>query len=635
MKVLIVRLQLTVLSCLKSLMVDPTHSKYVQLTHLPTLEEIHHEVNESTGERILSKAVALQLKPMNAEISKFAFDYLLLLIEDQLNDMIGFLHKSSNIQRRELIAKADLELFLEGFNLSPSDLDLQCQASQHYNKVYGKELEALHSLKETISDAVLDDEGTSQEVINSLVPPNNPLAGSVPKWMPALPPDHTYRFTPQYNHPITDETVIRRKIVDEGKQSEVALLHLLRTSDTPVASPEVQMSDADIALASEETKAIYGSKHKKRRKQASNPSDLLSKLPQTNFNVEEYARSRVELARRKVLEYEERQLQLQQNPFIKYSKLVLSASTEKLNRRQVNKDIHSMLKLSLYSLVKSIPKLQESKQEARRVAEMERDKRLQELRAQREEQERNNEQLGNGDINLLDLDNHSDDFFNYSGSDNDEQEPQETAPVAEADQSNTQPSNPLDSNTAETTQQPLPSTQEDHLVGSQNDQGEQLKKSEENQKMTENGNALQARLGEHEPNEQIQQGGETQPSEQFETAEQIRPSEQTQPNEVLPSSEPIKASPDRQPSEDIPVSEQILPGENSQQREHSERRGLVEGLGQEEDIEGSKSEQEMHVQQEEPARQQSLRNEEEDDLDLDNTSFLFDDNDELDGDIQL
>ncbi|QLL34685.1 hypothetical protein HG536_0H00600 [Torulaspora globosa] len=441
-------------------MVDPSHSKYVQLTRLPTLKEVHHEVNESTGEKILGKAVALQLKPMNAEISKFAFDYLLLLVEEQLNDMIGFLHKSSNIQRRELVAKADLQLFLEGFNLSPSDLELQQQISQHYSKIYRKELAALHSLQETVSEAIAEDEGTSQDVINSLVPPNNPLAKSVPKWMPILPPDHTYRFTPQYNHPITDETVIRRKIVEEGKLSEVALSHLLRVSSMPAPSPEVQMSDADQALAAEESMAIYGNKYKKRRKQTAYSSDLLSKLPQSNFNVEEYARSRVELARRKVLEYEEKQLQLQQNPFIKFSKMVLSTSPEKLNRRQLNKEINSMLKRSLYSLVKSIPKLQEAKQEARKSAEKARDERLQELRAQREAQERHSEQFETGDINLLDLDNHSDDFFNYSGSDNDEQERQVAS--GEANQQDIQRSQVSATGDAEVAPEPVPPTQEDY-----------------------------------------------------------------------------------------------------------------------------------------------------------------------------
>lgn len=493
-------------------MVDPTQSQYVQLTHLPTLKEVHHEVYESTGEQILGKAVALQLKPMNAEISKFAFDYLLLLIEDQLNDMIGFLRKSSNIQRRELIAKADLQLFLEGFNLSPSDLDLQHQISQYYSEVYRKELAALHSLQETVSEAVVEDEGASQDVINSLVPPNNPLAKKVPKWMPTLPPDHTYRFTPQYNHPITDETVIRRKIVDEGKMSEIALSHLLRVSNTPTPSPEVQMSDTDQALATEESMAIYGNKHKKRRKQTAYSTDLLSRLPQTNFNVEEYARSRVELARRKVMEYEEKQLQLQQNPFIKYSKMLLSASPEKMNRRQLNKEISCMLKRSLYSLVKSIPKLQQSKQEARRSAEKARDERLQELRAQREAQERQSEQLGTGDINLLDLDNHSDDFFNYSGSDNDEQEP-EIAGDEAAQQDNLPPPVSATEDT-EAAPEPVPPTQEDLPQQTEIDRADQTEHNEQTQ------------IVEERPEGEV---GPTDKEERGKTEEQEQEQKQEQP----------------------------------------------------------------------------------------------------------
>lgn len=403
-------------------MVDSEHARYIQLTHLPTLNEIDHDKTEAAVVKILGKAVALQLKPMNAEISKFAFEQLMLFVDDQLNDMITQLHRFSNVQRRDSIAKGDIQLFLEGYNLTPADLDQQHQASQYYGKIFEQEFRTLHTLKETFSDAVPEDDTASEEVTNQLVPPNNPLATFIPKWMPAFPPDHTYRFTPQYNHPITDETIIRRRIVEEGKQSEVALLHLLKSMNPQTPSADADGLSYDEALVKEETAAIYGNEQKKRKINASSTSDLLSKLPQTNFSVEEYARSRVELARRKVVEYEERQLEIQRNPFIKYSKLVLSTSADKPGRRQTTREINSMLQRSLHHLIKSIPELQVTKQEARRAAEQHRDERLQRLREQKAQQVKDltDQQLENGDINLLDLDENNDDFFNYSGSDNEE-----------------------------------------------------------------------------------------------------------------------------------------------------------------------------------------------------------------------
>lgn len=564
-------------------MVDSSNSRHIQLTHLPSLEEINHEVKETAGERILSKAVALQLKPMNAEISKFAFDYLMLLIEDQLNDMIGFLHKSSNIQRRELIAKVDLELFLEGFNISPTDLELQWQISQHYGKIYGSEMETLHSLREVTSVGAIENEGISQEVVNALVPPSNPLMNIVPKWLPALPPDHTYRFTPQYNRPITDETLIRRKIVEEGKQSEVALLHLLQTSDAPVAVPEVEMSPADEELAFKESMAIYGNMHKRRRKQASSSSDLLSKLPQANFSVEEYARNRVELARRKVIEYEEKQLHLQQNPFIKYSNLIVSASSENANRRHINGEIQSMLKRSLYSLVKSIPQLQETKQEARRVAEKARDERLQELRAQREEQNRDDERLQNEDLNLLDLGDNSDDFFNYSGSDNDnegqENEENSTAMITSVATHDATPIPQISVTHAVATDQEVTSNQEVPSLATQTQASERKEQAE-----TAKGPEMALKEGNCED---LNKGE----SKQLESEQQITKEVET------------AAAADEQLAQDDKVEER-----------HQQQAKI----------------QEKEFQQPERAQERTQHDEEEG-LELDNTDFLFNDNDDFDG----
>lgn len=401
-------------------------NRYIQLTHLPTLDEIDHGKYEATVVKILAKAVALQLKPMNAEISKFAFEHLMLLVDDQLNDMIAQLHRFSNIQRRESIAKADLQLFLNGYNVTPSDLDVQRQASQYYGTNFRQEFTALHALRETYTDSVQDESNEAEEVINQLIRPTNPLINRIPKWMPAFPPEHTYKFTPQYNKPITDETVIRKRIVEEGKQSEVALLHLLNKMDPSTSSTNAERAPYDEELVREETRAIYGNEQKKRRKSAATSSDLLSKLPQNNFSVEEYARSRVELARKKVMEYEERQLELQRNPFIKYSLVARSTASDKPGRRHATKEIHSMLQRSLYHLINSIPVLQTAKQEARKDAEQQRDKRLQELREQKAEQLKlvTDQQLETGDINVLDLDDNNDDFFNYSGSE-EEDLPQE------------------------------------------------------------------------------------------------------------------------------------------------------------------------------------------------------------------
>ncbi|QLG70832.1 hypothetical protein HG535_0A07740 [Zygotorulaspora mrakii] len=400
-------------------MADPAKPRYIQLTKLPNLKEVNHVAQETSVDRILAKAIALQLKPLNAEMTKFAFDHLLMLIDDQLDEMIGQLHRISNIQRRESMAKCDIQLFLQGFNVSPSDLDVQGQLSQYISLNFKKEYDSLHAMKESYAGAAEDDVEQIENVLTTLVPPSNSLKYSIPRWFPALPPDHTYKFTPQFNHPITDEVMIRKKIVEEGKNSELALLHLLdrsveSTSDKPIP-------DFDEKLAAEETNSIYGfSRQKKQRNFTSSSSTgLFCTLPQTNFNVEEYARSRVEIARRKVVEFEQKALQLETNPFLKGSRLIIS-SNDKITKKQVNREIKTMLRRSFFSMLKSIPDLQIKKKHASEDAEKKRDERLAKMKILHEQKRKEtNEKVKNGEINLLDL-AHQDEFFGSLDSSDEE-----------------------------------------------------------------------------------------------------------------------------------------------------------------------------------------------------------------------
>ena len=393
---------------------------YIQITQLPTLQEFSHDDRELPAEKVLAKAVALQLKPARAHITQVAFDRLLMLVDGQLNDMIAHLHRMSNLQRRESIAKGDLEMLLEGFHLTPSSLDEQQQASGYYRDTYRQEFDHLHSLKEINSNAkdivsIEDREAVKQNVASILVPPTNPLQKILPKWLPNFPPDHTYRFTPQYRHPITDETVIRRKIVEEGKKSELALAHL--SQRTP-KGPLQDVEKYDAQLAQEETLAVYGTQ-KKRKKTTASSADLLSKLPQTNFSVEEYAHGRVEIARKKVLEFEERQWQAQQDPFLKLSRIAFTPFNEKYTRRQAQKEFQSALKRSFLHLVKGLPELERIKSEAEAAARAERNKRLEELRARKIEQE----QMGEKDVlDLNEFQHNQEDFFAMESSE-DEMEP--------------------------------------------------------------------------------------------------------------------------------------------------------------------------------------------------------------------
>ncbi|CAR29664.1 ZYRO0G14146p [Zygosaccharomyces rouxii] len=410
---------------------------YIQITKLPTLQELQHEDREPNVVKVLAKSVALQLKPMNAQITQFAFDRLLQLVDGQLNDMISQLHRMSNLQRRETIAKGDISMLMEGFNISPSSIELQSRISEFYSQKYFKEFNHLHSLRDLQSSLAHemvpfeDQEAVRQNVSTVLVPPTNPLQDFLPKWLPDFPPDHTYKFTPQYSHPITDETTIRRQIVEEAKQSELALSHLSQKKNP--TDDIVNRSQYDSELAEQETLAIYGSQLKKRKTQhpQANSADLLSKLPQTNFSVEEYAHNRIEVARKKVLEFEERQLQSQQDPFLKLSRIAFTQCNDKFTKKQVHREFQLALQRSFIHLVKSIPELERNKLETEEKAKEERSKRLQELRAQREEQEKKGER---DVLDLDELDQNQEDFFAMESSDEEVMEPTVDKPPLEQPQ---------------------------------------------------------------------------------------------------------------------------------------------------------------------------------------------------------
>lgn len=410
-------------------------SSYIQITQLPTLQEFQHEDREPNVIKVLAKSIALQLKPMNAQITQFAFERLLQLADGQLNDMISQLHRMSNLQRRETVAKGDVSMLMRGFNLSPSSIELQSQISQYYSQKYPEEFNRIHSFQDlppTLTNEMIpfeDHEAIKQNVSTVLVPPTNPLQSFLPNWLPDFPPDHTYKFTPQYSHPITDETTIRRQIVEEGKQSELALSHLSQKKNT--TDEIVGKSQYDSELAGKETLAIYGTNQlKRRRTEQANSADLLSKLPQNNFSVEDYAHSRVEIARRKVVEFEEKQLQSQQDPFSKLSRIALTQCSDKFTKRQVHREFQLVLQRSFIHLIRSIPELERNKLKVEVEAKENRNRRLQELRARREEQERKGEK---DLLDLNELDQNHEDFFAMESSD-DEQQPQEGSSYPEPQQ---------------------------------------------------------------------------------------------------------------------------------------------------------------------------------------------------------
>ncbi|SCU97259.1 LADA_0H05314g1_1 [Lachancea dasiensis] len=406
--------------------------KGVQLKNLPSLKVVPKATLDDPLKKILEKAIAIQLKTINTEVSvsQLAFENLILLVDETLSDMLMSLHKIANIQRRHQISKKDLLLIIEGYNLSFADLLVESHRSQ-YAKSHSVDI--AQKINES-GELVLRKERTplSQEEllrtpnpeffvkdtdILTLVPPSVKKIKHVPKWLPDFPPDHTYRFTSLYNTPITDERQMKRKLAEESSLSEKALINLSKLG-TEESATHVDNNTELFKESQQDNDLIFEPAKKKRSAVINEMNDLLRTLPQQNYNVEEYARSRLDLARRKVSDYERRQLQLQRGPFIRATHLLSPFSKQRLNCKVAEKEVKSLLHRSYIGLLTTVPLLKEQRKQHTALAEQNRREREEQLRIQRDEGNKPSKELEE-----LDFSNFNEDPF-FGGLESSDSEPE-------------------------------------------------------------------------------------------------------------------------------------------------------------------------------------------------------------------
>ncbi|CCE64530.1 hypothetical protein TPHA_0I00230 [Tetrapisispora phaffii CBS 4417] len=432
--------------------------KYVQLTKLPTLTEFKYEDTKGPMEVILAKAIALQLKLMNRDttITKFAFTHLTSLVDEQLSDMVNQMEKLAALQRRKEVAKKDIDLWLRGFNLQPSDLTITHQQSEYIKEKYGGEVTLLNRLatdtNEVLTvfkktDKTLKDDSTLETL--KLVPITNTLENIIPDWLPSFPPDYTYKFTPQFNKHITDATVIRKKVAAEGKKSEKALLHLLESEKITTSKllnlDKFDSDDMDTAKL--EMDALYSGGSCDRKKRTAFFEDEEDRMvdehgnsTSNKFDIEKYVHKRINIVRNKVKQYEDKQLRLQNDPFLKMTALLSEQTDKKVSREVINTNIENVLKRSFLQLINSIPTLNQNKKDTRERAMVEKKRRHDEWLKRREEklkkleQEKNLRAQAFGAIDLSSFTNIDDGGF-LDGFDSSENE-QELEIRAKSSQNN-------------------------------------------------------------------------------------------------------------------------------------------------------------------------------------------------------
>ena len=289
---------------------------------------------------LLSKSVALQLKPAshNAAISHNAFELLQLLAGAQLDALCGELHRLASLQRRQCPAPGDLALLLRGFALTPGDLDVALQQQQHTLHSNGTATKALRSATMALGTPSSDtpfaqierEQRSAAELVgtNASVSTKKTRATGVSPWLPQLPPDHTYRFTPQYNAAPRGPAAVRVRAVQEGAHSQRALRRLLAgSSGSSAARPGRPVAQAPVAQGSDPVAqgpdpVAQGSDpvaqgHRARRPAQRQP--LPSSRAPRRFDVAAYAQQRIAVARQQVQAYEARRAATT-DPFVALSR---------------------------------------------------------------------------------------------------------------------------------------------------------------------------------------------------------------------------------------------------------------------------------------------------------------------------
>lgn len=214
---------------------------------------------------LLKRAVGVQLQTIDKDVTvtRMAMDQLVLFAEDQLNALVDGLHRISLLQRRQSIAVSDLEIWMRGYNLLPSDLYMTAEESKFIRENYRNDTSVVfkdinidnpmesalgriniqnkENIEPTDNDVDIDEDDDyelielQQHAMEQLFKTDTGRGRNLrykPGWLPDFPPDHTYKYTPSYVNVVKPETEIRQMLVEEGRLSEKALVKLMSNLDS-------------------------------------------------------------------------------------------------------------------------------------------------------------------------------------------------------------------------------------------------------------------------------------------------------------------------------------------------------------------------------------------------------------------
>lgn len=393
-------------------------SNSIHLTSVDTPRGSHPleiEFNKSVGV-ILNSRGYRYTESFHSLISNFGGMYFDRLIQG--------LHKLTESQRRRKPSASDLKLCFKLNKIQPSLLYMEYEKDKFFQKRITTRIQYLRNEVSYIGnnlsklDYSLDEQdpllpffANEHYEIAELVPREIQKPNYIPSYLPDLPPDYTYKRTPQYLQKTTDLKELRIKLVEESRLTENSLYKLIDDDDrkwtekfekdldqvcdedeAETSNDDAIMSDfnqdKDIASPAEIAPCMPSDTQIEGALECKKSSDikLLEEKPHeiqhassysenTKFDIVEYARRRAAIKKRKLEHIEQKRKLRESNPFIQaeeyFSPFAKKQATPEI-RDKFNTEIISEFQKTVRAL---------------RRSEIKRKRELEELLAEREKQQ--------------------------------------------------------------------------------------------------------------------------------------------------------------------------------------------------------------------------------------------------------
>lgn len=388
---------------------------------------------------LLSKSIALQLKLLlkdsNIEFTQQSFNELMVLVKYQMNDLMKNLNKIMLLQRRLAVSNEDIEMWLQGYKLNVNDLFENIQLNQFLRQerlgdeedpnlllegdnTNNDEQPSMSDMDKMLKEQLLINKNLN--LISNISSDNNqrmptsstqshlqnPIFNCNIK-LPELPPDHTYKFTSQFNNFTTDERIIKQNLVDESKITESTLLNYLNTIEMDETEPQEAQTNNKHSrdhVDDKEMLALFGTR--------SHPKPFIHHdfnfyYNKKSFNIAKYSHHRIDIARKRVKDFEINHIMNTKNPIfnliyeLRENEKKFDESTHnnnnldnpltsdfKIETSFNNKKINSLLKRDLSNFLSSRTHLQKKKKHVIEKAIKDRDIRINEIRQEIVEREK-------------------------------------------------------------------------------------------------------------------------------------------------------------------------------------------------------------------------------------------------------